>query len=55
MASQNLDIKQEVYEIESFWKDLISFLQSSPNPISKKKRDLILLPFKLMFYSPYDD
>ncbi|MBR6164227.1 hypothetical protein IKQ26_10135 [bacterium] len=55
MASQNLDIKQEVYEIENFWKNLITFLQVSKNPVSKKKRELMLLPFRLIFGSPYND
>jgi len=53
MVASNLDIRQEIYGIESFWKNLISFLQNSPNSASKKKRELILLPFKLFFYSPY--
>jgi len=55
MASQNLDIKQEVYEIENFWKNLISFFQCAPNSVSEKKKNLILLPFRLIFGSPYNN
>ncbi len=55
MSVKNLDIEQEIYEIENFWKNLISLFQCAPNSVFEKKRNLILLPFRLIFGSPYNN